>query len=100
MHLDFCYLNKVVSGRKYVSIIKNYLSSYDWLYDFEVADADTTADALLDWFVDLGLCGKWVSEQSVEQSTECLCATWQSDPLIRADMTSGDHIHYRGIFTN
>lgn len=72
IHFDYCYIGKSAHGTKYVLIIKDDLSSYTWLYACESADAESTADALIDWFAAFGPVSQWVSDQGTHFKNELL----------------------------
>lgn len=72
IHFDYCYMGSAENGQKYVLIIKDDLSSYTWLYPCEQADAETTADALMDWFSAFEVCWQWVSDQGSHFKNELM----------------------------
>jgi RNase H-like domain found in reverse transcriptase/Integrase core domain/Reverse transcriptase (RNA-dependent DNA polymerase)/Chromo (CHRromatin Organisation MOdifier) domain len=63
IHFDFLYLGPSSSEMKYVLVIKDDLSGYVWLVPSSKADANTTTEALIQWFSNFGIAGVWVSDQ-------------------------------------
>lgn len=72
IHFDFCYIGKSTYGAKYVLILKDDLSSYTWLYACDAADAETTANALIDWFAAFSPVPQWVSDQGTHFKNEII----------------------------
>ena len=63
LHFDFCYIGKSTSGELYVLILKDDFSSYVWLFPCISADAEATANALIEWFSSFGNVPQWVSDR-------------------------------------
>jgi len=72
IHFDFCYIGKSTYGPKYVLILKDDLSSYVWLYACEAADAETTANSLIDWFAAFSPVPQWVSDRGSHFKNEII----------------------------
>ncbi|KAJ8527394.1 hypothetical protein ON010_g14869 [Phytophthora cinnamomi] len=63
IHWDFLHVGESDTGQTYVLVIKDDASNYVRLVPSIAADADTTYNALLDWFASFGVCRTWVSDQ-------------------------------------
>lgn len=63
LHFDFCYMSQGEDNSRYVLVLKDDHSGYVWLLPAEVADAETTATALIKWFSVFGVVSDWVSDR-------------------------------------
>jgi len=63
LHFDFCYIGKGFDDCTYVLILKDDFSSFVWLFPCIAADAEATADALIEWFSSFGTVVRWVSDR-------------------------------------
>ena len=63
IHFDFCYITPGENGFDYVLILKDDLSGFVRLVPATNANAETTADALIDWFSCFGTVKQWVSDR-------------------------------------
>ncbi|CDF38965.1 unnamed protein product [Chondrus crispus] len=61
---------KGVRDLRYVLVLKDDFSGYVWLRPTREADADTTAQALLDWFASFGVVYHWVSDRGTHFKNE------------------------------
>lgn len=81
LHFDFCYIMHSESAMRYVLILKDDFSGYTWLVPTSETDAETAANALLQWFASFGIARIWVSDQGSHFKNELvtkLCESLQS----------------------
>lgn len=66
IHMDYLYMRDLSTTAdhdyKYVLVVKDDCSSYTMLYPAVNADAATTVDCLLDWFMRFGVVRRWYSD--------------------------------------
>ena len=60
IHLDFLYMGSGVNRKKYILILREYHSSYVWLWTAEAATSEEAADAIINWIGAFG-CMDWIS---------------------------------------
>lgn len=80
-HFDFCYMMEASDDKKYELILKDDFSGYVRLVPAEAANAETVADALIDWFSTFGVVTRWVSDRGTHFKNELiriLCASTKS----------------------
>eukprot|EP00171_Calliarthron_tuberculosum_P021396 IDg21396t1 len=63
LHFDFCYMMPGVKDMRYVLILKDDFSGYVWLLPTMDTDAETAAEALLNWFASFGVVYQWISDR-------------------------------------
>lgn len=63
LHFDFRYITPGENGFDYVLILKDDLSGFVRLVPATNANAETAADALIDWFSCFGTVKQWVSDR-------------------------------------
>jgi Integrase core domain/Integrase zinc binding domain len=62
LHMDYIFMGKAEAGQSYLSMLKDF-SSYARLVPCKAADAESTIDALLEWFETFGVVPVWVSDR-------------------------------------
>ena len=63
IHFDFLYMGAGLDGFKYILVVKDDLSSYQWLTPARCADADTAATEIAKWIRTFTIMTMWVSDQ-------------------------------------
>lgn len=54
--------------------MKDDASHYIWLRAYEAADAESTFEALMEWFAAFGVCYSWVTDQGTHFKNEVIAA--------------------------
>lgn len=78
LHFDFCYIMSGENCMCYVLVLKDDFSSYTWLRETAEADAEKTANALLQWFSSFGIARMWVSDRESPFKNELLTKVRES----------------------
>ena len=63
IHFDFLYMGPGFDGFKYILVVKDDLSSYQWLIPARCGDADTAAAEIAEWIRTFTIMKMWVSDQ-------------------------------------
>jgi Integrase core domain/Chromo (CHRromatin Organisation MOdifier) domain len=63
LHMDYIFMGKAEAGQSYILMLKDDFSSYARLVPCRAADAESTIDALLEWFATFGVVPLWVSDR-------------------------------------
>ena len=90
LHFDYLFIGKGRNGYMYILIIKDDLSSFLRLVPTKLADALTTADALISWFADFGIALTWVSDRG---------SHFKNDVIKRLSDETHSHHHFTLAYT-
>jgi hypothetical protein len=71
LHFDFLYIGLSRDEKyQYILLLKYDLSSYLWLGPCRTADVTATVDALMRWFVLVGVVLLWISDRGSHHKNE------------------------------
>ena len=72
LHFDFLYIGESTIGHEYILILKDDFSGYVFLRSCESANAQTTADVLMEYFSTFVPVLKWFSDQGSHFKNEVM----------------------------